>query len=79
MADRLEAYGGRILRVDLTTRRTETQPLGARWIRDVIGGRAANTKRLAEELDPAADPRTLETIARFLERQDWLLSRVSVR
>lgn len=30
-------------------------------------------------LDADADPRLLETIARFLERQDWLLSRVSVR
>jgi hypothetical protein len=29
-------------------------------------------------LDPAADPRTLETIARFLERQNWLVRRVAV-
>ncbi len=56
MADRIDGYGGRILRVDLTSRRFEIQPLAARWIRDVVGGRAANTKRLAEELDPASDP-----------------------
>ena len=29
-------------------------------------------------LEPAADPRTLETMARFLERQGWLVRRVSV-
>ncbi|MGH7348665.1 MAG: hypothetical protein ACREI6_01515, partial [Candidatus Rokuibacteriota bacterium] len=29
-------------------------------------------------LDPAADPRTLETMARFLERQAWLVRRVAV-
>jgi hypothetical protein len=29
-------------------------------------------------LDPGADPRTLETMARFLERQGWLVRRVSV-
>ncbi len=29
-------------------------------------------------LEPAADPRTLETMARFLERQAWLVRRVSV-
>ncbi len=29
-------------------------------------------------LDPGADPRTLETIARFLERQSWLVRRVAV-
>jgi len=29
-------------------------------------------------LDAAADPRTLETMARFLERQGWLVRRVAV-
>ena len=29
-------------------------------------------------LEPAADPRTLETMARFLERQAWLVRRVAV-
>ena len=29
-------------------------------------------------LDPGADPRTLETMARFLERQGWLVRRVAV-
>ena len=29
-------------------------------------------------LDHGADPRTLETMARFLERQSWLVRRVEV-
>ncbi|HSE04915.1 MAG TPA: hypothetical protein VLK35_12245 [Methylomirabilota bacterium] len=29
-------------------------------------------------LDPGADPRTIETMARFLERQGWLVRRVAV-
>jgi hypothetical protein len=29
-------------------------------------------------LDAGADPRLLETIARFLERQQWLVRRVTV-
>jgi aldehyde:ferredoxin oxidoreductase len=49
-------YGGRILRIDLDTRRYRVEPLERSWIRDVIGGRAANSKRLIEELDPTCDP-----------------------
>jgi aldehyde:ferredoxin oxidoreductase len=49
-------YGGRVLRVDLTTRVVQTEALDGRWIRDAVGGRAANTKRLVDELDPACDP-----------------------
>ncbi|HEU5191251.1 MAG TPA: hypothetical protein VFX14_16320 [Methylomirabilota bacterium] len=30
-------------------------------------------------LDPASDPRLLDTIQRFLERQSWLLRAVTVR
>jgi aldehyde:ferredoxin oxidoreductase len=56
VADRTCGYGGRIVRVDLTSRRFEIEPLDPRWINDVVGGRAANTKRLAEEIDSAGDP-----------------------
>jgi len=56
VADRTFGHGGRVLRVDLTERRFEIEPLDPRWIRDVVGGRAANTKRLSEDLDPAGDP-----------------------
>ena len=49
-------YGGRILRIDLTGRKFELEPLDPSWIKPTIGGRAANTKRLFEELDPDCDP-----------------------
>jgi aldehyde:ferredoxin oxidoreductase len=49
-------YGGRILRIDLTERRYCAEDLDPAWIKPVIGGRAANTKRLYEELDPDCDP-----------------------
>lgn len=29
-------------------------------------------------LEPAADPRLLETVAKFLERQQWLVQSVSI-
>jgi aldehyde:ferredoxin oxidoreductase len=47
---------GRLLRVDLTSRSFRVETVEPSWLRPVIGGRAANTKRLAEELDPDCDP-----------------------
>lgn len=49
-------YGGKILRVDLTEKRFKIETLKKSWIKNVIGGRAANSKRLFEELDPNCDP-----------------------
>jgi aldehyde:ferredoxin oxidoreductase len=49
-------YGGHVLRVDLSTRKYWVEELDGSWIKPVIGGRAANTKRLAEELDIGCDP-----------------------
>ncbi|MFX1249038.1 MAG: aldehyde ferredoxin oxidoreductase family protein [Promethearchaeota archaeon] len=49
-------YGGKILRIDLTERKWKVDSLKNTWIKNVIGGRAANTKRLYEELDPHCDP-----------------------
>jgi len=49
-------YGGKILRVDLSERRYKIDKLKKSWIKNVIGGRAANSKRLYEELDPDCDP-----------------------
>ncbi|MDH5405118.1 MAG: aldehyde ferredoxin oxidoreductase family protein [Candidatus Aminicenantes bacterium] len=48
-------YGGRVLRINLTERKSQIEMLDPLWVRDVIGGRAANTKRLFEELDPNCD------------------------
>ena len=49
-------YGGKILRIDLTERKYRVEDLSPSWIKPVIGGRAANTKRLYEELDADCDP-----------------------
>ena len=49
-------YGGKVLRVDLTERRYKIDKLKKSWIKNVIGGRAANSKRLFEELNPNCDP-----------------------
>ncbi len=58
-------YGGRILRVDLTKRGFQIEPLDSSWIKPVIGGRAANSKRLYEELNPDCDPLGPENILIF--------------
>ncbi|MFQ5721001.1 MAG: aldehyde ferredoxin oxidoreductase family protein [Candidatus Aminicenantales bacterium] len=49
-------YGGRILRINLTQGRYQIEELESAWMKSVVGGRAANTKRLAEELNPDCDP-----------------------
>jgi len=49
-------YGGKILRINLTERTSQIEYLDPKWIKPVIGGRAANTKRLIDELDPNCDP-----------------------
>jgi len=58
-------YGGRILRIDLTERRYSVEELDPSWIKPVIGGRAANSKRLYEELDPDCDPLGADNILIF--------------
>ncbi len=58
-------YGGRILRVDLTARQFEIEELDPEWIKPLIGGRAANTRRLAQELDPGCDPLGPENLLIF--------------
>jgi aldehyde:ferredoxin oxidoreductase len=58
-------YGGRVLRIDMTERRFEIQELDTAWIEDVVGGRAANSKRLIEELDADCDPLSSENMLIF--------------
>lgn len=49
-------YGGRILRVDLSNRTWRSEETDPDWIKPVIGGRAANSRRLDEELSSDCDP-----------------------
>ena len=58
----LNAYGGHILRVDLTSgsiRREKTDPA---YMLNVIGGRGLNSTRLYEELQRDCDPLTAENM-----------------
>lgn len=55
-------YGGRILRVDLSKGEYQVEKINSTWFRSVIGGRAANTKRLFEELDVECSPLGPENI-----------------
>lgn len=58
-------YGGKVLWVDLTRREFRIEPLDPSWVKPVIGGRGANTKRLFEELNPERDPLGHENILVF--------------
>jgi aldehyde:ferredoxin oxidoreductase len=58
-------YGGKILRVNLSEKRYKIEKLEKKWIKNVIGGRAANSKRLYEELNADCDPLEPENILIF--------------
>ncbi len=58
-------YGGKILRVDLGEKRFKIERSNESWFRKVVGGRAANTKRLHEELNAECDPLGPENILIF--------------
>ena len=58
-------YGGKILRADLTRRKFFIEDQDPDWIKPVIGGRAANTKRLYDELDAECEPLGPENILIF--------------
>ncbi|MHA1959699.1 MAG: aldehyde ferredoxin oxidoreductase family protein [Candidatus Thorarchaeota archaeon] len=58
-------YGGRILRVDLDSGRIKTEPINKGWFKSVLGGRAANTKRLYEEFDAECEALSPENMLIF--------------
>lgn len=61
----MRGYGGRLLRIGLTEQRFSVEKIKKSWIKPVIGGRAANTKRLIEEIDPSCDPLGPENVLIF--------------
>lgn len=58
-------YTPRVLRIDLTNKEHCVEPIPESWIKPVIGGRAANTKRLYEELDTDCHPLSPENMLIF--------------
>ena len=53
------------MRVDLSEKEYRIEPTDRAWMKPVIGGRAANSKRLLEELDFACDPLGSENMLIF--------------
>ena len=53
-------YGSRILRVDLTRRKTETQTFDAAFARRYVGGNGFAARLLADSLSPETDPLSAE-------------------
>ncbi|MHA1629975.1 MAG: aldehyde ferredoxin oxidoreductase family protein [Candidatus Heimdallarchaeota archaeon] len=53
------------MRVDLSSGSIKEERLDRKWVRGVVGGRAANTKRLAEELNPKCAPLSPENVLIF--------------
>jgi len=58
-------YGGHVLWVDLSKRTIRKEKVDPAWMKPVLGGRMANTKRLIEELNPECDPLGVDNILIF--------------
>ncbi|MBU7046626.1 MAG: aldehyde ferredoxin oxidoreductase family protein [Theionarchaea archaeon] len=56
---------GKILRIDLSQQKICTESVNPSWMKPVIGGRAANTRRLSEELPLTCDPLGPDNILLF--------------
>lgn len=50
------AYMDKVLRINLTTGKTTTEPLNKEWAGDYLGGKGLSIKYLYEELKPGIDP-----------------------
>jgi aldehyde:ferredoxin oxidoreductase len=50
------AYMDKILRINLATGQSTTEPLNKEWARDYLGGKGLSIKYLYEELKPGVDP-----------------------
>ena len=58
----LNAYGGHILRIDLTTGTSDRKKSDPAYLLKTIGGRGLNSARLYDELDRNADPLSPENM-----------------
>ncbi len=52
----MHGWTGRVLRVDLTRRRSSVEPLRADWARQFVGGRGIGARYFSDEVDPRVDP-----------------------
>ena len=56
----MPGWTGKLLRVDLTAGRFQTEPIPEAWYRNYLGGRGLAARMLYEEMDPAVDPFDLD-------------------
>jgi aldehyde:ferredoxin oxidoreductase len=52
----MSGWTGKLLRVNLTQQRWQTEDIPAAWLRDYIGGRGVGDRYLWQELDPRVEP-----------------------
>ncbi|MEM1713790.1 MAG: aldehyde ferredoxin oxidoreductase N-terminal domain-containing protein, partial [Desulfurococcaceae archaeon] len=53
---KLHGYAGRILRINLSTRRIKVEEVNEKLARMYLGGRGFNIAKLYDEVDPSVDP-----------------------
>ncbi len=54
--ERKNCYAGKVLRVDLTSGKVQTEPLNAAWAADFVGGKGLGFRYLFDVLLPHTDP-----------------------
>jgi len=52
----MHGWTGKLLRVDLTTRKTEVEAIPETWLREYLGGRGLGVRYAAKEIPAGADP-----------------------
>ena len=62
----MSLYAGNILKVDLTTRQIEIEPLNYNWADEFIGGKGLGFRYLVEGLSPQSDPLSPENLIIFM-------------
>ena len=65
MVEKTKGYMGKIIRIDLSSRRIDFQELDENTVRMVIGGTGLAAKILWEETDAATDPLGSENLICF--------------
>jgi len=58
----MNGWAGKVLRVDLGTRKIVKEPINMPWAYDFIGGRGLNSRTLYDEVEPGTDPMGPENV-----------------
>jgi len=52
----MSSYNGRLIRLNLTTGKSQVEEIPRKWLKDYLGGRGLGVKYLYEELKPGVEP-----------------------